>query len=57
MPLEARSYLEALASAAKSIQRDQLHTMTGQARALRRGVRRLKVELKRLRRNTLQFAR
>ena len=57
MPLEARSFIQALAASGKQgLARDQLHALMGQGRALRRGVKRLKVELKRLRRSTVQFA-
>ena len=57
MPLEARSFIQALAATGKQgLARNQLHTLMGQARTLRRGVKRLKVELKRLRRSTVQFA-
>jgi hypothetical protein len=58
MPLEARSFIEALAATRKQgVARDQLHTLMDEGRALRRGVKRLKIELKRLRRSTVQFAR
>jgi hypothetical protein len=58
MPLEARSFIQALAATGRQgVARSQLHEMMDQARVLRRGVKRLKVELKRLRRNTVQFAR
>jgi hypothetical protein len=57
MPLEARSFIQALAATGRQgVARSQLHEMMDQARVLRRGVKRLKVELKRLRRNTVQFA-
>ncbi len=56
MPLEARSFLEALTAARnQGIDKDQLHALKHQGRGLRRGLKRLKVELKRLRRSTLQF--
>jgi hypothetical protein len=56
MPLDARSFMEALAATRKQgVAREQLHALMDQGRALRRGVKRLKVELKRLRRTTVQF--
>lgn len=57
MPLEARSFLEALDAAPRDqgVDKDELRALTDQGRALRRGVKRLKAELKRLQRSTLQF--
>jgi len=57
MPLETRSFLEALvATRRQGVARDQLHALMDDGRALRHGVKRLKLELKRLRRSTVQFA-
>jgi hypothetical protein len=57
MPLEARTFLEALSLAPRDqgVDKDELRALTDQGRVLRRGVKRLKTELKRLRRSTLQF--
>jgi hypothetical protein len=56
MPLEARSFLQTLAAArSQGFDKDEVHALMDQGRALRRGVKRLKVELKRLRRSRLQF--
>ena len=56
MPLEARSFMQALLATRKQgVAREQLHALMDQGRALRRGVKRLKVELKRLRRSTFHF--
>ena len=56
MPLEARSFLETLTAArGQGFDKDELQALLDQGRAVRRGVKRLKVELKRLRRSRLQF--
>lgn len=57
MPLEARSFLQALNLAPRDqgVDKDELQAFTDQGRALRRGVKRLKIELKRLQRSRLQF--
>lgn len=58
MPLEARSFLRALAAARRQgLSSEQARGLAEQGRALRRGVKRLKVELKRLRRTKVEFAR
>jgi hypothetical protein len=57
MPLEARSYLRALSAARRQgLEAAHVQALGQQGRALRRGVKRLKVELKRLRRTKVQFA-
>lgn len=57
MPLDAQSFLEVLAATRKQgLAREQARSLMDQGRALRRGVKRLKLELKRLRRSTVQFA-
>jgi hypothetical protein len=56
MPLEARSFLETLVAArSQGFGKDELQALLDQGRALRRGVKRLKIELKRLRRSRLEF--
>ena len=57
MPLEAQSYLVALGATRKQgLAREQVRVLLDDGRALRRGVKRLKSELKRLRRSSVQFA-
>jgi hypothetical protein len=58
MPLDAESYLVALsASRRQGLERAQVRALMDDGRALRRGVKRLKLELKRLRRSSVHFAR
>jgi len=58
MPLDARSYIVAVnATRKQGLEREQARALKDVGRALRRGVKRLKLELKRLRRSSVQFAR
>jgi hypothetical protein len=58
MPLDAQSYLLALnATKKQGLAREAVRALMDDGRALRRGVKRLKLELKRLRRSSVHFAR
>jgi len=58
MPLDAQSYLAAVSATRKQgLSREDIRALMDDGRALRRGVKRLKLELKRLRRSSVHFAR